>query len=76
MAQSSLTEQVLLRYWRLLRPEQQRAALDYVEFLQSKSAAKQPRKSLLGILKADHEITSEDIDEVRREVWGNFPREM
>jgi hypothetical protein len=76
MAQSPLTEQVLLRYWRLLRPEQQRAALDYVEFLQSKSVAKQPRKSLLGLLKADQDITSEDIAEARRDVWGNFPREM
>lgn len=37
---------------------------------------KKPRKSLYGLwadLKVD--VSAEDIDEIRREMWGNFPRE-
>ena len=35
---------------------------------------KQPRKSLYGLWKGVN-ISSEDIDEIRREMWSNFPRE-
>ncbi len=37
---------------------------------------KQPKKSSYGVL-ADLklDISSEDIDQARREMWGNFPRE-
>lgn len=37
---------------------------------------RKPRKSLLGVL-ADYgpAPSAEDIDEARREMWGNFPRE-
>lgn len=35
-----------------------------------------PRKSMLGILAhLGSAPSAEDIDEVRREVWKNFPRE-
>lgn len=34
----------------------------------------QPRHSLLGIW-AGVSITAEEIDETRREMWNNFPRE-
>jgi len=77
MAQAPITEQALLRYWRMLGPEQQRTALDFVEFLQQKAVTKQPRKSLLGLLAdVEYDITSENIAEARREAWGNFPREI
>jgi hypothetical protein len=40
------------------------------------SAYKLPRKSLLGVLAKYGSAPSEDeIDEARREMWGNFPRE-
>jgi len=35
---------------------------------------KQPKKSLKGLWKGVS-ISSEDIDEARREMWGNFPRD-
>ena len=35
---------------------------------------KKPRRSLYGIWK-DVSVSAEDIDEARREMWGNFPRE-
>jgi hypothetical protein len=33
-----------------------------------------PKRSLYGIWKDVH-VTAEDIDQVRKEMWGNFPRE-
>jgi hypothetical protein len=39
-------------------------------------ADKQPRNSLLGVLSQYGSAPSaEEIDEARREMWGNFPRE-
>jgi hypothetical protein len=39
-------------------------------------ADKRPRKSLLGVLSQYGPAPSaEEIDEARREMWGNFPRE-
>jgi hypothetical protein len=35
---------------------------------------KKPRRSLLGIWEGV-DVSEEDIDEARREMWGNFPRE-
>lgn len=35
---------------------------------------KRPRRSLHGIW-AGVDVSAEDIDEARREMWGNFPRE-
>lgn len=38
-----------------------------------KAAQPTPRKSLRGLWKG-LDITDEDIAEIRREMWGNFPR--
>ena len=58
--------------------ERQREVLDFAEFLQSKeeksNGKKRRVKSLKGLWKGIN-ITREDIDEARREMWGNFPRE-
>ena len=35
---------------------------------------KQPKRSLYGLW-PDVSISAEDIDEIRREMWSNFPRE-
>lgn len=41
-----------------------------------KAANPKPRRSLLGILaEYGHAPSAEDIDEARREMWGNFPHE-
>ncbi|MGF1504106.1 MAG: hypothetical protein ACFB51_03055 [Anaerolineae bacterium] len=36
--------------------------------------ARQPKKSLYGLW-SGVDVSSEDIEEARREMWGNFPRE-
>lgn len=56
--------------------ESQRKALEYVESLERETSGKKPFRSVLGIL-ADRNVhvSEEDIAEMRREAWGNFPRE-
>ena len=73
----STSEQTLLRTWRALKPDQQKTAVEFVEFLRQKSGSKQPRRSLLGLC-ADPtvRISAQDIAEARQEMWGDFPREI
>ncbi len=73
----STSEQLLLRHWRSLKPDQQHAALEFVEYLHSKTTAKQPRRSLLGLCASpDARISDEDVAEARREMWSDFPRDI
>ncbi len=45
--------------------------------LKEKNGDKKPLKSLLGLWKdLNFHVTEEDIAEVRREMWGNFPRDI
>ena len=70
-------EQAIVEKLRLLPVEKQQEVLDFVEFLQRKSVPKPPRRSLKGLwadLRID--ITEADIAEARREMWGNFPRDI
>jgi predicted signal transduction protein with EAL and GGDEF domain len=68
-------EHEMLEKMRGLPLDRQQEALDFVEFLAQKPAGKRPRRSLMGLC-ADlgMDITSEDIAEARREMWGGFPR--
>ena len=70
-------EQAVLEHLRELPPDKQQEVLDFVQFLREKAIPKQPRRSLYGLWSdLDIEITAADIDEVRQEMWGNFPREF
>ena len=68
-------EQTVLTKLRALPLDKQQEVLDFVEFLEQKNGVKPPRRSAKGLL-ADLgiHISKEDIDEARREMWGNFPR--
>ena len=57
---------------------QQQEVLAFVEFkLQSVEVTekKKPFRSVRGILNRQLEHLEEDLQEVRREMWANFPRE-
>jgi hypothetical protein len=70
-------EQEVLEKLRELPPEKQKEVLDFVYFLKEKNSTKKPRRSLRGLWKdLNIEITEEDIAEARREMWGNFPRDV
>jgi len=48
-----------------------------VDSLKKKDGPKKPRRSLLGLwADLNIHITEEDIAEARREMWGNFPRDI
>lgn len=69
-------EQDVLTALRNLPLEKQREVLDFVEFLKSKTDTPPKRQSMMGLCAAPGvSVTAEDIDEARREMWGNFPRE-
>jgi hypothetical protein len=52
--------------------------LDFVDFLKEKNGGpKEPLRSLLGLWSdLNVHITEQDIIEARREMWGNFPRDI
>jgi hypothetical protein len=72
---SELDKQFLDRLKRL-PPDRQREVLDFVEFLERKTAPAAGRTPLRGIF-ADLgvSLSAEEIDEDRREAWSGFPRE-
>jgi hypothetical protein len=61
---------------RMLPPEKQREVADFIQLLSQQSAAKVRTQRLKGLC-ADLgvQITEQDIDEVGRQMWGDFPRE-
>lgn len=71
-----MIEETVIEKLRTLPPDRKQQVLDFVEFLEQRSAVKRPHRSLKGLC-ADLgvSITEEDIAEARREMWGNFPRE-
>jgi hypothetical protein len=70
-------EEMVLEKLRELPPEQQREVLDFLDSLKEKNGPKMPRRSLRGLWKDfSFHFTEEDIAEARREMWGNFPRDI
>ena len=55
-----------------LKPDEQERVLHFIESLE---APPQPRKSAWGFLPSRVDITSEETDELRREMWSGFPRD-
>ncbi len=72
----TIEEQVLEKL-RDLPPEKQKEVLDFVDLLKKKDDPKPPLRSLRGLwADLNIHITEEDIAEARREMWGNFPRDI
>lgn len=70
-------EQRVLEKLRDLPSDKQKEVLDFVDFLREKNATKKPRRCLRGLWKdLNIQITEEDIAQARREMWGNFPRDI
>lgn len=69
-------EDAVLEKLKILPTNRKQELLDFAEFLETKEGVKTPRRSLYGIL-ADLNInvSEDDIREVRKEAWKNFPRE-
>ncbi|NEP60551.1 MAG: DUF2281 domain-containing protein [Symploca sp. SIO2G7] len=70
-------EEAVLEKLRQLPLDKQQELLDFAEFLHQKIMIKPSLSSVKGLcadLKVD--ITEEEIAEVRKEIWGNFPRDI
>ena len=74
-------EQQVLEKLRRLPPEKQEKVLGFMDSLKEQSDANQssgrPLRSLRGLWKGlVPDITEEEIAQARREMWGNFPRDV
>ncbi len=59
-----------------LPPDKQQEVLDFLEFLQRKTATGRPRVRLRGLFSdLGIRISEDDIAAARREMWGQFPRD-
>jgi hypothetical protein len=70
-------EEQLLEKLRGLSPDKQREVLSFAQSLSKNEGPKKPLRSLEGLwADLNIQITEEDIAEARREMWGNFPRDI
>lgn len=70
-------EEAVLKTLRELPVDKQQEVLDFAQYLKQKVTPKRPRRSLRGLCAdLNIHITEEDISEARKEMWGNFPREI
>ncbi|MCI0355510.1 MAG: DUF2281 domain-containing protein [Acidobacteria bacterium] len=70
-------EQMVVDKLRELSPEKQKEVLEFVESLRRGNGPRTPRHSLLGLwADLNVHVTEEDIAQARREMWGNFPRDI
>jgi hypothetical protein len=60
-----------------LSPEQQVAVRKYAETIAQTNSFPIPSENWIGICAGEGiHLTEEDIAEARREMWGNFPRDI
>lgn len=69
-------EQAILDAVRALPADKQREVLDHVKHLRDEATPpRKPRKSGRGLwADLNIDLSGEEIDEARREMWKNFPR--
>ena len=71
-----ISEQQLLQKFRRLPLNKQEEIFHLIEETEEHEP-KQPRRSLMGICaQPGLSISAEEIDEARREMWANFPRDF
>jgi hypothetical protein len=70
-------EQQVLEKLRELPLQKQEEVLAYISRLKKEEPRRRPRRSLAGLW-ADLgvSVSDEDISQARREMWGNFPRDV
>jgi hypothetical protein len=70
-------EEMVLQKLRRLSPEKQKEVLAFVESMKADGGRKRPLRSLEGLCAdLNIKITEEEIAKARREMWGNFPRDI
>ena len=76
MAAHFIEESVVAKL-RELPADKRQEVLDFLSFLETKASPRPKLKSARGLWKdLGFTISKEDIADVRKEMWGNFPREQ
>jgi hypothetical protein len=71
-----VSEKTLFNQFLDLPPDARQEVLSFIEFLHTKYGVNHPHHGIKGLWANEGcTITDDDIDEARRECWGNFPRE-
>lgn len=70
-------EKTVVEKMKSLPPGKKTEVLDFIEFLQHKASVKHKHRGLKGLW-ADLgiKITEKDVADVRKEMWGKFPKEV
>lgn len=69
-------DKTVLHQLRELPPDARHEAFQFIQFLHEKHAVNRPHRGIKGLWANEgFTITDDDIEEVRRECWSNFPRE-
>ena len=58
-----------------LPANRQQEILDFVEFLRSRTDRRPPGQSPAGLW-SGFDVSAEEIDDARREMWSDFPRDV
>ncbi|MFN5835342.1 MAG: DUF2281 domain-containing protein [Pseudanabaena sp.] len=70
-------EETLIAVIKTLPIDKQQALLEFAEFLQAKTATKNPSKSIKGLwANADINLTEEELSTNRKEMWATFPKDI
>jgi hypothetical protein len=71
-----ITAGQLIDRFRRFSAEQQQEVPDFVEFLATRRASMTPRDSSFGLWAQQcADITEEEMESIRKEMWRDFPRE-
>ncbi len=79
MTSSEYIEQEVVERLRGLPSDKQQELLDFAEFLRQRAMASpaRPHQSVRGLwVDLAVDVTEEDIDQARREMWATFPRDI
>lgn len=69
-------EQAVLEKLRQLPPEKQQEVLEFTESLHSEKNTNPSLKNVKGLWSdLKQQITEDDISQIRKEIWNNFPKE-
>ena len=74
MATQPIEEKNFIESFRSLPPEKKSEVIDFIEFLKTRTSCGQ-RRNLKGLWKQfSVQIAESELKNLRREMWGDFPR--
>ena len=69
-----MKEQSLIERIRRLPPDKQQKVEDFIEEMERRASSAKQRHLMGALAHLNIKITEQDIDEARREMWSDFPR--